>query len=201
MMAARTALLGDVCSVAAGPSGALLERMSEGIDGIPVVTPSDLNEFQTVDSRPPRRVPFTDSVKLSRFALRAGDIVLVRQGAVGRLAVVGPEQAGWFYGSSCMRLRPNAELILPRFVAECLSHPVAQQTLSDRMTGSMVPSINSSTLIELEIPVPDIDRQWAIVEAIAEVNNQIVTNKAIISRLKALRAAILTEATATGGSA
>ena len=76
--------LRDLGEITAGPSGSLLDRLNDGPDGIPVVSPSDITDRHTVDTRRLRRVPWDDAKKLARFSLQEGDIVVVRQGSLGR---------------------------------------------------------------------------------------------------------------------
>ena len=73
----------------AGPSSALLENLHDGPDGVPVVTPPDITDEHGIDPRRVRRVPWDETEKkLSRFELRQGDVLYVRQGTLGRLALV-----------------------------------------------------------------------------------------------------------------
>ena len=53
----ETIPLRDACGVTAGPSGALLDNLHDGPDGVPVVTPPDITDQHTIDARRVRRVP------------------------------------------------------------------------------------------------------------------------------------------------
>ena len=48
--------LRDGSDVTAGPSGALLASLHHGLDGVPVISPPDLTDVHTVDTRRLRRV-------------------------------------------------------------------------------------------------------------------------------------------------
>ncbi len=120
MAAYETMPLRQVCRVAAGPSSGLLENMHDGPDGVPVVAPPDITDEHAIDPRRVRRVPWDESEKLSRFELRQGDVLYVRQGALGRLALVTAAQAGWIYNSSLLRLRPRETVVLPAYLAAFL---------------------------------------------------------------------------------
>ena len=123
---------------------------------MPVIAPPNLTEQHTVETRRLRRVPSAEAEKLSRFAVEEGDILFVRQGALGRLALMGPEHATWLYSSACLRIRPRTGLILPAYLAAYLSYePVQKAVLSQTLPGT-VPSL-STTLIH---DFPILCRRW-----------------------------------------
>ncbi|MEV8392683.1 MULTISPECIES: restriction endonuclease subunit S [unclassified Streptomyces] len=185
--------LGDLCEVAAGPSGALLDTLNDGPDGVPVISPPDLTDHHTVDPRRLRQVPWSEAKRLSRFALREGDLLVVRQGTLGRLALIEAEHATWFYGSSLLRLRPRRELVLPAYLVSYLSHPPVQRALLGQSLPGTVPSLNSTMLRELPVTVPPLDRQRSVVEALADVDARIRVQRQMADRLEALRPAIFGE--------
>jgi type I restriction enzyme S subunit len=187
--------LGECCRVTAGPSGSLLDSLHEGPGGIPVIAPPDLTDQLTVDTRRLRRVPHHEAERLDRFALRAGDILLVRQGALGRLALIESEQAGWFYSSSCLRIRPDQRLVLPEYLAAYLTHPPVQRELLAQAQSGTVPSLNSTTLNEFPVGVPHLLRQRDVVEALADIDEQIAVQRSMLNRLTALRPSVFDQLT------
>lgn len=193
--------LWELSEVTAGPSGSLLDNLHDGPEGVPVISPPDLTEHYTVDSRRVRRVPWADAKKLARFALREGDLLMVRQGTLGRLALISAEQATWFYSSSCLRIRPRRELILPTYLASYLSYPPVRRRLLGQALPGTVPSLNSAMLNELPVIVPPIEQQRAVVETLADIDAQIEIQRATADRLDALRSAIFGEMIQGLGSA
>ncbi|GHI91611.1 restriction endonuclease subunit S [Streptomyces olivaceus] len=185
--------LGSLCEVAAGPSGSLLDGLNDGPDGMPVISPPDLTDHNTVDTRRLRRVPWNKAKRLSRFALREGDLLVVRQGTLGRLALIEAEHATWLYGSACLRIRPRSELILPKYLVSYLSYPPVQRAMVGQALPGTVPSLNSAMLNALPVTVPPLDRQHAVVEALTDVDARIRIQRQIADRLEALRPAIFGE--------
>lgn len=182
--------LRELSEVTAGPSGSLLENLRDGPDGVPVISPPDITEDHTIEIRRVRRIPPEDASKLARFAVREGDILMVRQGALGKLALISAEQATWLYNSSCLRIRPRRELVVPEYLVSYLSYPpIRKQLLSQAMAGT-VPYLNSAMLKELSVVVPTIDQQRAVIGTIADIDAQIEIQRAIASRLDVLRSAI-----------
>jgi type I restriction enzyme S subunit len=182
--------LGHFCEVAAGPSGTLLDILHEGPSGVPVVSPPDLTENHTVDTRQLRRVPFEQAERFARFTLRAGDVLLVRQGTLGRLALIGEEHTGWIYSSSCLRLRPDRRRILSEFLAAYLTHPPVQRELLALAQPGTVPSVNSTMLKDFPMDVPDLERQREVVAALADIDEQIMVQRKMLNRLTALRPSV-----------
>ncbi|MBK6014002.1 restriction endonuclease subunit S [Streptomyces sp. MBT53] len=187
--------LGDCCQVTAGPSGSLLDNLDDGPSGVPVIAPPDLTEQLTVDTRRVRRIPDSQARRLSRFALRAGDILVVRQGTLGRLALIDAEHTGWFYSSSCLRIRPDRTLVLPAFLASYLSHPPVQRELVAQAQSGTVPSLNSAMLSDFRVEVPSLGRQQNVVEALADIDEQIEVQRMMLNRLVALRPSVFDQLT------
>ena len=160
---------------------------------MPVISPSDLTERNAVDGRHVRRVPWDGAKKLARFALQAGDLLVVRQGSLGRLALISDEQATWFYSSSFLRIRPRRDVVLPEYLVSYLSYPPVQRDLLGQALPGTVPSLNSAMLNELPIVVPPIEQQRAVIETLADIDSQIEIQRAIADRLDTLKSAIFGE--------
>lgn len=185
--------LRELSEITAGPSGTFLERLHEGPDGVPVIAPPNLTEQHTVDTRRLRRVPPAEAEKLRRFAVEEGDILFVRQGALGRLALMGPEHATWLYSSACLRIRPQSELIVPAYLAAYLSYePVQRAILSQALPGT-VPSLGSSLFHDFPVDLPPMDLQRQIVETMADIGTLVRIQREFTERLEVLEQAVFGE--------
>ncbi len=191
--------LGGLCELTAGPSGSLLENLHEGPDGVPVIAPPNLTEQRTVDTRRLRRVSSAEAEKLSRFALREGDVLFVRQGTLGRLALIGAGHATWLYSSACLRIRPRREFILPAYLAAYLSYEPVQKAILGHALPGTVPSLTTALLYDFPVTVPPMEQQEAIVETIADIGAQVRIQREIAGRLEALGQAIFGEMIHEGG--
>jgi type I restriction enzyme, S subunit len=185
--------LRQLSEITPGPSGSLLGDLKDGPDGVPVISPSDLTERNAVDVRNVRRVPLSEAKKLARFALQAGDLLVVRQGSLGRVALISEQQATWFYNSSFLRIRPRLEVILPEYLVSYLSYPPVQRDLLGQALPGTVPSLNSAMLNELPIVVPPKEQQRAVIETLTDIDSQIEIQRAITDRLDTLKSAIFRE--------
>ncbi|MFF7759785.1 restriction endonuclease subunit S [Streptomyces griseorubiginosus] len=173
----------------------MLDSLHDEPSGVPVIAPPDLTEYSTVDTRRIRRVPESQSGRLARFALEAGDVLLVRQGTLGRLALIEDEQTGWFYSSSCLRIRPDRTRLLPEYLAAYLTHPPVQRELVAQAQSGTVPSLNSTMLNEFPVEVPPLSRQRHVIDALADVDEQIAIQRMMLDRLVALRPSVFDQLT------
>jgi type I restriction enzyme, S subunit len=185
--------LGELCELTAGPSGSLLENLHDGPEGVPVIAPPDFAARWTVDVRRLRRVPSAEAQKLSRFAVREGDLLMVRQGTLGRLALIGAECATWFYSSACLRIRPRRDIVLSAYLAAYLTYPPVRKAMLSRALPGTVPSLNTASLHELSVTVPSVEQQQMIVDTAEDIEAQVRIQREIADRLEALGEAIFGE--------
>ncbi|MEU8906411.1 restriction endonuclease subunit S [Streptomyces mirabilis] len=190
----RTHRLVDLCEIASGPSGQQLEGLSAEMEGVPVISPPDLTVEHQVDARNIKRVGVSTANGLARFRLREGDLVYVRQGTLGRRAVVGQAQAAWLFGAACLRIRPKRGVILPEYLLHYLGHPLVHGWLTSQANPSQaVETVTSQTLATTPVFVPSLDRQRSIVGVMKEISTQIEAQRQLIAKQEAFRLGLLTE--------
>ncbi|MFE5326609.1 restriction endonuclease subunit S [Embleya sp. NPDC056575] len=193
--------LGELCEVSAGPSGTLFNDIGDHPNGVPIISPSDITDHQTVDARRVKRVSAEEAQQARRLSLRQGDLLVVRQGALGRVALIGYESTGWFYSSSCLMLRPKVEKILSEYLAGYLSHPSVREALSAQANPGTMPSLNASILKTFPVALPPVGHQHIVVETLADIDEQIAIQRKMTARLEALRPAVFTRLVPGGVSA
>ena len=100
--------------------------------------------------------------KLSKHFLQPGDVLIASKGydhfAVAYKGIIKPAVAS----SMFIVLRINNKLILPEFLTWYLNHPTTQNILSGNSKGTALPSITKSDVGNLEISIPSIQKQNAI---------------------------------------
>ncbi|MET7464135.1 restriction endonuclease subunit S [Nonomuraea sp. NPDC005501] len=186
-------LLEDAYEVIAGPSGHLLDALHDGPEGVPVIGPQNLANDHSVDTRNVRRLPDDKARKLARFAVRPGDLLIVRQGALGRLAIVGQAQESWLFGASCLRLRAYDSRVHPHFLAWYLSSPSAQNRLQQMASAGTIPAFNVATLKEMEVPVPPMEHQRTIITVLRAAQAQAKLHREAARRLDELCPSLFVE--------
>jgi type I restriction enzyme S subunit len=184
--------LGDLCEITPSPSSDLFTELTVDIEGTSVVTPADITDSQRIAPEALRRLPAT-STGLERFRLRPDDLVLVRLGGVGKVALIGEDVDGWVYHSSCIRIRPDIGRVDPVYLTAYLAHPpVVDQLLSHAQVGT-VPVLTASSLAALPVTLPDPPRQRLIAGALGEVGLQLDIQHRIIARLNSVRQGLFTQ--------
>jgi type I restriction enzyme S subunit len=185
-------MLGDLCQVTPSPSSDLFAELSAEANGTPVVTPADITSAQRVDTHALRRLPST-TTGLERYHLRPSDLVLVRLGGVGRIALVDERARNWIYHSSCIRIRPDTSRVDPVYLAAYLAHPpVVDELLSHAQVGT-VPVLTAGSLKGLPVALPDLREQQLMAGALSEVALQMEIQHRILARLDAVRQGLFTQ--------
>ncbi|MFC6018973.1 restriction endonuclease subunit S [Plantactinospora solaniradicis] len=181
----REVPLSDVAELQAGPSGAALRTGERTADGIRLVLPRHLQDGRIDDERP-TFVGADQASALTRYALRAGDILCVRAGELGKHALVGAGHEGWIYGTSLLRLRPT-DAVRPGFLAYYLALPPVQDWIVRHGTGTVIPSIPVRLLNELPVVLPPLAVQESIGEVLAAVDDQVDVHRRISATARRLR--------------
>lgn len=152
----------------------------------------------------PERIDLADLVYLSnegharhfKSHLRAGDVVVVRTGQSGTAAVVPPELSG-SNAIDLLLVRPNRRLI-GEYLAMVLNAPGMREISNQEIVGTIQGHLNVAALRGLNIPVPEISDQRALVSEwrSASINIDALIAKAEehIDLAKERRSALITAA-------
>lgn len=109
-----------------------------------------------------------DKKEYESLSLNSGDILLIRSNGsvslVGRTALVTDREEGMAYAGYLIRLRTNAELILPEFLQyQFQSYAMRLQIELPARSTSGVNNINSEEVKNLRIALPPLDEQKEVV--------------------------------------
>lgn len=131
------------------------------------------------------RVSDSDRVRLARYALREGDIVVSRVGSVDRRALVHKSEEGWLFSGRCLRIRPDPTKINPDYLSWMLGAPNVRETLRRIAFGATMPSLNTKLLSDLSILVPPMHYQEWAASIFRALDNKIDLNRRITQLLDA----------------
>jgi len=176
--------LGETCeAILTGPFGSALHQSDYVADGIPVVNPQNIVNGSIAKDGAKAVSPSTQA-RLKEFALRKNDIVIGRRGEMGRCAVVDASMNGWLCGTGCfvIRLKGNCD---PRFAHLHLTSPIVKARLEQQAVGVTMMNLNQGILSALEIPLPDLETQHAIVAEIEAEQALVNANRQLITRFEA----------------
>jgi type I restriction enzyme S subunit len=161
--------LGALCGsggwVQTGPFGSQLHASDYRDTGIPVVNHTHLRENDVDESQLPRISP-DRAHQLKRYSLDEGDILISRRGDFGRYSLVSGHRAGWLGGTGCLIVRIRSVSVSNGFVALYIGTRAAQDYLMRQSVGTTMPNLNIRILRALKVPLPSVEEQMDVVQAL-----------------------------------
>jgi type I restriction enzyme S subunit len=173
--------LGAICEstgggIQTGPFGSQLHARDYVSEGIPSVMPQNIGDNRIVEEGI-ARISAADIARLSRYLLRAGDIVYSRRGDVERRALVRPENEGWLCGTGCLRVRIGLnDRYDSRFISYALGTAASRQWIKRHAVGATMLNLNTAILSAVPLSVPSFVEQRAIAEMLGALDDKIATN-------------------------
>lgn len=175
----------------------ILQPGPEADDGIPYVRPTEIqrDQIQLVSLR--KTTPEI-AKRYERSSLKSEDVILSIVGTIGKVALVPTELAGGNITQSSARVRVDAAVMLPRFMAWALRSPVLRDQFGADKLGTAVPRLNLAHVRDFWVPVAPRNEQHRIVAKIEELFSDLEAGAAALERaranLKRYRAAVLAAA-------
>jgi type I restriction enzyme, S subunit len=135
--------------------------------GVPYVRVTEMKDGH-VDVPSLRRTSPERAAKFARATLSAGDVLISKDGTIGRVAVVPPELEGGNITQHVMRA-PVHHSMSRNYVVWAIRSPVCQRWLTGETRGVALRGVNVEDFRRLPIPVPALAEQERI---IAEVERR-----------------------------
>ena len=167
-----------------GPFGSQLHASDYVSSGIPCIMPANMRDNR-VDLSGIAYISEQDAERLSKYIVRAGDIVYSRRGDVTLKALIREDQDGYFCGTGCLLLRPGSE-IDPEFLTYYLSMPALKEWIIKQAVGATMPNLNTGILERIPFTGPRKTKQKIIASAIASIDKKIELNNKINAELEAM---------------
>lgn len=102
--------------------------------------------------------------KINKHLLKKGDVLFSAKGTKNFAACYENEEMPAVASTSFFVIRLNDKNVLPGYLTWFLNHPITQNILKGQARGSSIASISKAVLSELEIPVPNIQKQELILK-------------------------------------
>ena len=134
------------------------------------------------------------------IALRDGDVVVSKDGTIGRVARVDALPGPATLNGTMMLVRPRQGLLDHRFLAHSLGGQAFQKLIADRVSGSSIPHLFQRDLVQLELRMPPLEEQQRIAEILDTVDETIQVTERIIAKLTVARLGLMREQLAPGMS-
>jgi restriction endonuclease S subunit len=178
--------------VQTGPFGAQLHASDYAEDGVPLILIKNVLDGQITDEGMPR-VAETKAAELTRYRLRAGDIVFSRVGSVGRASVIRKHQEGWLLSGQMLRVRLENPEIDSEFLGYAIATAWFQKALASRTVGATRKSINTEILSNLPMVVPPRSEQRGVVGVLGVVDSAIGLVDRVIWKTERLKKGLMQE--------
>jgi restriction endonuclease S subunit len=175
--------LGGVCeAIVTGPFGSALHQTDYVDEGIPVINPANIVDG-TISTAGVKMVSRATRDRLKEFTVRTDDIVIGRRGEMGRCGVVTSEMSDWLCGTGSFVIRLKDEC-LARFVFFQIASPKVKQYLEEQAIGVTMKNLNQGILSSIQIPLPPLATQQAIVAEIEAEQALVAANRELIERFE-----------------
>lgn len=99
-----------------------------------------------------------------KHLLKDGDVLFAAKGTKNFAAVFENHNEPSVASTSFFVIRPTDKKILPQFLAWFLNNPATQTLLKGQAIGTSIPSISKQVLENLEVTIPSIETQKAILQ-------------------------------------
>lgn len=118
-----------------------------------------------------------------RATPQTNDLILAREAPVGNVAVIKDEKV--CLGQRTVLIRPDEKKVDPDFLVYYLLTPKQQHMLISSSNGATVSHLNMSAIRNLEIDLPDMDKQKKIGRILSKIDDLVVENERINKNLYA----------------
>lgn len=118
-----------------------------------------------------------------KHLLKDGDVLFAAKGTKNFAAVFENHNEPSVASTSFFVIRPTDNKVLPQFLAWFLNNHSTQTLLKGQAIGTSIPSISKQVLENLEITIPSIETQQAILQ-IAKLRNK---EKSLKQKIESLR--------------
>ena len=118
-----------------------------------------------------------------KHLLRTGDVLFAAKGTKNFAAVYENHNEPAVASTSFFVIRLSEKNILPEFLVWLINHPVSQKILKGKAIGTSIVSISKRVLEDLEISIPALQMQ----QAVLQITNLRNTEKKLQKQIETLR--------------
>jgi type I restriction enzyme S subunit len=129
-------------------------------------------------------------VESPEIALRKGDVIISKDGTIGRVARIDDLPSQATLNGTMMLVRPKDTLNY-RFLFHFLNGHKFQRLIEDKVSGSSIPHIFQRDMVGLQVDLPPLDEQARIATVLDTVDDAIAKTEAVIAKLKQVRIGLL----------
>lgn len=190
--------------VAMGPFGSSIKVSTFVPHGVPIISGQHLKGSRVDDSPGHNFITEEHAQRLRKAMVHPGDVILTHAGNIGQVAYI-PESAAYDTYVISQRqffIRCNTEVLLPEFLTYYLHSPEGHHLLMANASQTGVPSIVQpvSYVRSIQIPLPPLDVQLAIVGGLGALDCKIESNARVATLCDSLAGALAERLLSPAGS-
>ncbi|MBX3292674.1 MAG: N-6 DNA methylase [Acidobacteria bacterium] len=158
--------------------------------GIPLITAKNVRDGY-IDPEPREYIAEADyDGWMTRGIPETGDVLITTEAPLGNVAMV-PTSGKYALAQRLIALCPDRGAMLGEFLMDLLRSDRMQTAIIARQSGTTVYGIKASELKQIEIPLPPLETQRAIVSEIEAERRLVEANRELVQRMEAKIAAVL----------
>jgi type I restriction enzyme S subunit len=123
---------------------------------------------------------------LARSKLEADDVLFTIAGSIGRVARVPADILPANTNQAVAIVRPNRELVDPRYLYYALRNPAVVTQAHSRVVQSVQANFSLGELASIPLVLPPLDEQMRIADCLGHLDDMIASNRRISNMIPAL---------------
>jgi type I restriction enzyme S subunit len=166
--------------------------MPTSLSGVYMITANDIKHGKIQFDKARKTTEFAYKNKLTEKSRpRKNDVLLTKDGSLGRLAIVGDEII--CINQSVAIIRPN-DKVYPNFLKLLLEGEYYQKTMIDNAGGSTIKHIYITIIDKMLVALPaKLHEQTAIANALSDMDALIAQTEKLIEKKKAIKQGVMQE--------
>ena len=166
-------------------------------EGFPFISAKDITGETICWDNIKYIVPELHTELYARLAPQRDDILLAKNGTTGVAAIVDVDKVFDLYVTIAV-LRPNKEIIEPRFLLDIVNSPICKRQFDEHLTGIGVPNLHLRDIKAVAINLPIREEQKEIVhlvDSMIEAENTIKSAaESVLDQIDTMKKSILARA-------
>ena len=162
-------------------------------NGYPIVSAKDIREYG-IDDSGAKFVSRSDFAKmLKRCNAEYGDVLIVSRGATIGKTTLNYSHKSYALMGSVILLKPNEKWCVGEFLSLFIAMPNIQKEMLQLSGSSAQQAIYLKDIKNMYVPVPTIDEQEKIANAIKSIDQNIIAKQKQLSQTKSLKKALMSD--------
>ena len=171
-MSFNLSLLGEIAEFKGGkrlPKGKMLTSSNTGH---PYIRITDISNHK-IDLGNILYVSKEDQEKISRYIVKADDLILTIVGTIGLVAIVPETLDKANLTENCIKINLRKDILDTKFAYYYLTSKEGQDQIHGLNVGSTQPKLPLYNIAKIEIPSPSLQEQAAIAEVLSSIDDKI----------------------------